>query len=275
MALNFVPSLDWVSWQNDGAAIAAFDIDGDGITELIQLRIDRPNTGPNRGYYRLDRGFAPSGAVAGWGTWIEIPGWTAEQNAAGGIAVARFGAGDLGLVVFQIEVRVPGPNIGRFSVGHPLAADGTVGAWSAWQEVPNWISWRDQGGAIAVADLDNDGQPELLVMHIDDAHTDAPTQPNRGFYRVGTRLGSDGSVGAWGDWTGIDWFSWFNQGAGLAIGDLDGDGHPDLVVFQIDAPLTGDKFGFCRVGWNLDASGTPQDGWGLGCGRKVGGQQIT
>src|SRR5271155_3816922 len=72
-----------------------------------------------------------------------------------------------GLVVFQVQPVEPGPNIGRFRIGRKLAADGTVtGGWSDWQTVPNWISWRDQGAAIAVADLDGNGQPDLVVFHI-------------------------------------------------------------------------------------------------------------
>ncbi len=33
-----------------------------------------------------------------------------------------------------------------------------------------------------------------------------------------------------------DWFSWENQGAGIAVTDLDGDQRPELIVFMIDDP---------------------------------------
>ncbi|HEX2738437.1 MAG TPA: FG-GAP repeat protein, partial [Acidimicrobiia bacterium] len=33
-----------------------------------------------------------------------------------------------------------------------------------------------------------------------------------------------------------DWFPVENAGAGLAVGDVDGDGRPDLVVLMVDAP---------------------------------------
>ena len=52
------------------------------------------------------------------------------------------------------------------------------------QQVPDWISFENQGGNIAVADLDSDGIPELIVLRVDHP---TPGQ-NGGFYRVGRRL---------------------------------------------------------------------------------------
>jgi hypothetical protein len=262
MGLHFQDIPGWVSSENQGANIAVADLDEVGNRELIVLRIDHPTPGPNRGFYRVGRSLDAQGGVQTWGPWIEIPDWGSAENQGGGIAVADFGAAGLALIVFQIEHVIPGPNKGRYRVGRQLAADGTVtGGWSAWQQVPNWISWRDQGAAIAVADLDGNGRPDLVVLHIDDFHTDNPQRPNKGFYRVGKNLAADGGVQAWGEWIEVDWFSSFNQGAGVAVADLDGNGRPEILVFQIDDP-PGENVGWCRVGWNLDAAGVVQDGWG-------------
>jgi hypothetical protein len=59
----------------------------------------------------------------------------------------------------------------------------------------------------------------------------------------------------------VDWESWFNQGAGVALADLDSSGELDLVVFQIDNP-PGENNGKYRVGWNIDVQGNVHDGWG-------------
>ena len=29
-----------------------------------------------------------------------------------------------------------------------------------------------------------------------------------------------GAIANWGDWRAVDWFSWFNQGAGVAVADV-------------------------------------------------------
>lgn len=263
MALTFHEVPDWISWENQGANIAVADLDNDGLPELLVLRVDHPTAGPNRGFYRVGRRVDAQGNITGnWGPWIEIPQWNSADNQGAGLAVANFGADGLGLVVFQIEHRDPGPNRGLYRVGHKLDAQGNVTrGWSNWQEVPGWTSWRNQGGAIAVTDLNGDGRPELFVFGIDDFHTDNPKRPNKGFYRVGIGLTEDGLVSSWGDWFEVDWFSWFNQGAGIAVADLDGNGRPEIVVFQIDNPLQ-ENAGWFRLGWSLDTRGRVQEGWG-------------
>ena len=262
MALNFHQVPDWTSWENQGGNVAVFDLDKDGISELIVLRIDHPAPGPNAGFYRVGTKLAGDGTVASWGPWIQVPDWGSDENQGGGIAVADFGVEGLGLVVFQVRHLVPGPNAGLFRVGRKLDAQGNVtGGWTNWSAVPNWISWRDQGAAITIADLDGSGTPTLIVFHIDDFHTDNPTKPNKGFYRVGKGLSANGQVANWGDWISVDWFSWFNQGAGVAVGDLNGDGKSELIVFQIDDP-PGENAGWYKVGWDLNADAIPREGWG-------------
>lgn len=262
MALAFHQVPDWTSWENQGGNIAVFDLDKDGISELIFLRIDHPTPEPNAAFYRVGKKLAGDGTVGSWGPWIQIPDWGSNENQGGGIAVANFGADGLGLVVFQVRHLVPGPNAGLFRVGRKLDAQGNVtGGWTNWVAVPNWISWRDQGAAITIADLDDSGTPALIVFHIDDFHTDNPTKPNKAFYRVGKGLTANGQIASWDDWISVDWFSWFNQGAGIAVADLNGDGKSELVVFQIDDP-PGENAGWYKVGWDLNTDAIPREGWG-------------
>jgi FG-GAP repeat len=210
--------------------------------------VDHPANGNNVGFYRVGKKLNAQGIVTGgWGPWVQVPNWMSNQNQGAGIAVANFGAGELALVVFQIQHLVPGPNKGLFSIGHNVDANGNItGGWTNWTQVPNWISWSDQGAAIAIGDVDGDGQPDLIVFHIDDFHTGHPNLPNKGFYRVGAKLTPKGDVSSWTDWIQVDWFSWFNQGAGVAIADLDGNGRPEITIFQIDNP-PGENAGF--TGW--------------------------
>lgn len=119
------------------------------------------------------------------------------------------GNGRPDIVVFMIDHPTPGPNVGLYRIGWDLDADGAVtGGWSPWMQVPDWFSWKNQGGDIAVTDLDGDGRPEIVVVMVN------PPGQNGGYYRVGWRLDITGAVtGGWAPWTSVpDWFSWENQG---------------------------------------------------------------
>lgn len=266
MPWNLVP--DWTSFENQGGGVAAADLDGDGRPELIVLRVDHPTPGPNRGFYRVGKALDATGAVTGaWGGWSEIPGWESSNEQGANLALADLGDPRPALVVVRVDHRVPGPNAGQYRVGRGLDADGNVtGGWGPWIDVPGWNADADDGVAVAVGDLDGDGRPEIVVFHIENVTKPDPNRPNRGWYRVGKVLDAFGNVtGGWGPWRQVDWSSWFNQGAGLALADLDGNGRPELIVFQVDNPV-GENNGLYRIGWNLDLDGVPGDGWGAWVG---------
>jgi hypothetical protein len=125
-------------------------------------------------------------------------------------------------------------------------------------QVPEWTSFENQGGNIAVADLDKDGLPELIVLRVDH-----PTPgPNQGFYRVGSRLDAQGTItDGWGPWIEIpQWNAVENQGAGVAVVDF-GNNELCLIVFQVENRVPGPNRGLYRIGRKLDAKGNVTGGW--------------
>jgi len=247
---------DWFSTENQGGGIAVADLKGDGTQDLVVFMIDHPG-GQNRGVYRVGRSLDASGNVTGgWTGWIDVPDWFSTDNQGGGIAIADLkGDGTKDLIVFMID-NPPGQNRGVYQVGHGLDANGNVtGGWTGWIDVPNWFSWENQGGGIAVADLSGDGKQDLVVFMIDN-----PPGLNRGIYQVGPSLDANGNVtGAWTGWIDVpDWFSWENQGAGVAV--VDRGTERDLAVFAIDNPV-GQNQAFYRILPSVNVNGTSAAAW--------------
>jgi len=126
------------------------------------------------------------------------------------------------------------------------------------QSITDWFGDSNQGAGMAVANIDSDERADAVVVHVD-----APFGSNNGYYRILWNMAwvqpSSGSStylpttisdpipinGWWGDNT---------SGAGAAIGDIDKNGRPDLIVLHIDNPAGSDST-YYRIGWNLNTSG--------------------
>jgi len=220
----------------------AVDLDKDGSQDLIVFMIDNP-PGQNQGYYRLGKRLDRTGNVTGgWGPWIPIPDWFSFENQHGSIAVADLDHdGNLELIVLMVD-NPPGQNRGVFRIGRKLDANGNVtGGWTPWIDVPDWFSWENEAAGIAVADLSGTGRNDLLVFMVDNA-----AEQNQAFYKIGTGLDREGAAaGGWSLWQGLPhWFSWENQGGGIAATRR--NGRPELYLLMVDAP-PGQNAGLTRM----------------------------
>jgi hypothetical protein len=234
------PVPDWDSWFNEGAGVAVADISGNGQPDLLVFRVDAVPNGQNAGYYRIGWDIDAAGQVTGWSPWLAVPDWFPWFNAGADVTVADIdGDGVLDLVVLMVDAP-EGRNQGYYRSG-PLNADGTVTAWRTWVAVPDWYFWENQGAGVAVADLDGDGTPELIVLAVDN-----PPEQNGGYYSVGWHL-EGRPIEGWGPWQAVpDWRFWEGHDAAAVVAHLGHAGMPHLVVLTVDNP-PGANGGWYRV----------------------------
>jgi len=271
MPNQFIEIPNWNSQENQGAGVAIAELSGLGIKDLVVFQIDNPAK-LNQGLYKIGRNLDAEGAVlGGWTGWQTVPNWNSFENQGGDIAIADLtGDGKQDLIVFQID-SPPGLNRGRYKIGRNIDANGVIlGGWTPnWIEIPDWNSWENQDGGITVADVTGNGKPDLIIFQIDNS-----LGLNQGRYKIGFDLDPVSFIANnWTDWVVVPgWFSWENQGAGIAVADLEGSGVLDLIVFQIDDAMqingsSGQNQAFYKIGKNIGANGVIDDkNWGTWLG---------
>ncbi|MFG3420182.1 hypothetical protein ACIBTZ_31725 [Micromonospora sp. NPDC049460] len=128
---------------------------------------------------------------------------------------------------------LPGPDgTCRISywIGRDATATGTAAAgWTGPYELPDPVSAHATGLDVALADLDGDEQPELVVAY--GVSRPGGTE-NRVYYRVGWGLDAAGTVTrGWGDSQPTPQQLDTITAVGVDVVDMTGDQVPDLLVF--------------------------------------------
>lgn len=236
-------SIPWWGNNQQGAGIAAADINRDGLQDLVVFKIDNPYTQiANQGYYRV--GFNTGGGNAfQWTDARLIPGWFGGESEGGGAALGDFNRNGVPDLVLLVVDNPPGNNGGYYHIGWDLDENGHPASWGKHLPMP-WFGGEQQGGGISCADMNGDGVDDLVVFMVDN-----PSGPNTGYSGVVYLDESGGTTSATGLHPISGWFGEESGGAGAAAADLNGNGAPDLTVFFIDNP-PGDNLGYYRTIWD-------------------------
>jgi subtilisin family serine protease len=178
----------------DGADIATADLNNNGRPDLVAFHIDDP-AGPNIGWYKIGWDLNQNGDVTGgWDPVKQIPGHWGDRDGGGGFAIKDLnGNGRPDFVTFHMDDPA-GANIGWYRVGWDVDTAGNVtGGWTEVRNIPGHWGDATEGGGIVIDDVNNNGRPDFVVLHVDD-----PAGPNFGFYRIGWDVDVSGFVtGGW------------------------------------------------------------------------------
>ncbi|MEV0726182.1 FG-GAP-like repeat-containing protein [Micromonospora purpureochromogenes] len=175
------------------------------------------------------------------------------------------------MVVAHVDAAAGGDRLHE-RVGADLGYDAEVrGGWNLLSPMPGTIGTDTQGMGIALADVRGRGgdapRRDLVALWIQDyGGGNFPT------YRVGFDLGAGGAPTSWSPVKRCPTpvATTITSGGALTIkvrvrdtdidvADLDGDGHPELVMAYVSEEAS--PRAFYRIGWSLNGDGDVTQGW--------------
>jgi hypothetical protein len=231
-----------------GAALRQIDNDVNGNLDAVFSGIQKRG-GPNKFYYQVAWNLSTGGIPSRWSKTFYGPDLGNEQSGGGAAMADIDGNGQPDLVLMAID-NPQGANSYWYTIGWNMGTNGEVTSWSPIVKIGG-LGNDNKGGGAALADLDHNGKPELVLMGIDD-----PAGPNRFWYRIGRNLDQTGKAESWTSTlyanVGLGDLS---AGGGVALADVNGNGMPELILMNIDSPLGANPFWY-YIGWNIDINGS-------------------
>lgn len=234
--------------EPSGGGFDLADIGGGGQPDGVSAVYDAPGGGPAEFQLRTCRDVLSNGGCLNWSPVFTADGfgWAAE---GAGVAIGEIdNSPGADALIFAYDDPSGAGNTLRYRVLSGLGSAGGFLSDSAMLEVDG-AGWVAGGADVALADLDADPRPDLLVLVYDQPSSN----PNEFRYRVGYNLEADGSAD-WADWQDVSGFGFLGGGAALTVADFDGNGTDDLALAAVD--ITADPAEiWVRVGTDIDETG--------------------
>jgi hypothetical protein len=248
LSLSFANPVDYDSGGTNAYAVAIADVNGDGKPDLLVT---------NCGFYSGGGtstcsfgGVATGGTVGvllgnGDGTFQTAVVYSSGGFGAGSIAVADVnGDGKPDLVVAN-------SNCVSSSCSNPV---GTVGVLlgngdGTFQPAVAYSTGEYYAESVAIADVNADGIPDLLVTNCSSSASSCP--PSTSESSIAVLIGNgDGTFKA-----AVNYNSGGQGAYSVAVADVNGDGKPDLLVANYNCYDVGnDGCGFSGGGFGLDGA---------------------
>ncbi|MCH9647327.1 MAG: S8 family serine peptidase [Deltaproteobacteria bacterium] len=233
--------------EGEGAGLDLGDINADGESDLLLMAYDAPS-GANSFKYMIGFNLDSNGRAASWSPAHSAEGVGHSGEGAGAKLVNINGNSRPDLIVMAYDAP-SGSNEFRYRIGWDLDTQGEAASWSNAHTVGG-VGNDGDGASIEVVDFDRNGRMDLVVMAYDD-----PANQNSFRYKVGFDLNSNGVPASWGPMVQIAGVGHSGHGAGMAIGYLDNDERPEMILMAYDSPPGINGFRY-RIGWNVGNDGT-------------------
>lgn len=240
--------------STDGSGAEVWDIDGNGLRDVVVAWVDDP-AGGNNIYYRVGWSLSSStGAASSWTASKTAATSIGDSTQGLGVAAANLdGDSRLELIVAWADDPFCDNTI-YYKIGWNINTAGdAAGGWSATKTVGGGgIGCTTAGVGVCLANVDGTAAPEMFVAWVDD-----PSGGNSIKFRVGQNINSAGNAVSWSSTkTAATSIGDATQGLGLTCANLNESGNRDLVFAYIDAP-SGENYVYYYVGLDPNSSGDP------------------
>jgi FG-GAP-like repeat len=235
--LTFAPVVDYGSGGGGPQSVAVADVNGDGKPDIVVANFCGIDTSCSAGY---EAGTVGVLLANGDGTFRKAVTYGSGGDDASSVAIGDVnGDGKPDIVVANFCLNsstCPGEGTVGVLLGN---GDGTF------QTAVTYDSGGLGAGGVAIADVNGDGKPDLLVINGSCNSTTTCSS---------IQFETDGAVGVLlnngnGTFqTAVAYDSGGIVATSIAVGDLNGDGKPDLVVAQCSGVFTSYCLGFSEVG---------------------------
>jgi hypothetical protein len=229
--------VDGVGWEGQGAGLAVTNLDADARPELVLMAYDAP-AGANNFRYKIGWNLGPDGVASRWDAGFQMVPGVGWEGQGADLVVTNLDDDPRPDMILMAYDAPGGANNFRYKVGWNLNAAGVAARWDAGFFMVDGVGWEGQGAGMAVASLDADPRPELLLMAYDN-----PARANDFRWKVGWNLDASGRAQRWDPgFRVVPGLGWEGAGAGLAVGNLDADPRPDLIFMAYDDPPQANNF---------------------------------
>ncbi len=252
MDTDFAVVPDWFPWENAGASIAVADVDADGRPDVVLLMVDAPRgaTPPTtasagarrrrRAHRRLDRLESRPRLVLLRERGCRCRGRRRQRQRP-----ARPG---------RVHGRRPGRTERRVTTGSAGTLD-TDGRGDRRVDGRGHPSRTGSAGRTP-ARTSRSRTSTATAGSTSSCSWSTPRRARTPATTAAARSDADGVVTNWRPWQAVpDWPFWENQGAGVAVADLDGDGHARAAWCSPSTTRSGRTAAYYSVGWRLDGAG--------------------
>jgi hypothetical protein len=195
-----------VGAEGQGASVVVTNLDGDARPEMLLLAYDNPRYGNS---FRMRTGWnlGKSGAASSWSsTAQQVPGVGWEGQGAG-LTVANLDGNDRPELVLMAYDNPTGDNSFRYRAAWNVTSGGGFTFDTTPTQVPG-VGWEGQGADLAFFDLNRNGNPDLVLMAVDN-----PPGANSFRYRVVKDVGAQARLFVeWDRLNTVDWVpSWASR----------------------------------------------------------------